>query len=63
LRLALVSSGKGNAAFERKLRTLLALPARTDVAIRPGERENLEMIPEHMLHHPERRRFQLATPV
>lgn len=40
----------------------LALPARTDIAVRPGERRNLEMILEHIANHPERQRLRLATP-
>lgn len=40
----------------------IALPARTDIAIRPDERQNLEATLEHILHHPERRRLHLATP-
>lgn len=40
----------------------LALPARTDIAVRPGERRNLETILEHIVNHPERQRLRLATP-
>jgi hypothetical protein len=40
----------------------IALPARTDIAIRPGERANLETILEHLISHPERGRLRLATP-
>ncbi|MEA2880353.1 MAG: hypothetical protein QOF14_5549 [Hyphomicrobiales bacterium] len=40
----------------------LALPARTDIAIRPDERQNLETILEHLLAHPQRDRLRLTTP-
>jgi len=40
----------------------IALPARTDIAIRPNERQNLEATLDHLLNHPQRRRLHLATP-
>jgi hypothetical protein len=40
----------------------LALPARTDIAIRPSQCQNLETILEHLLNHSERQRFRLAAP-
>ena len=40
----------------------LALPARTDIAIRPNERQNLKTILDHFLAHPQRDRLRLTTP-